>query len=260
MLKYDGVDPQAGAQYSRYDRVRVESVFKEALKKEKDLRESHPRSTTFQMNLINGNMKGELLKLKHSHNPNMIITEKVQKRSPLERNTENPHKTAADLFGDTIIRHVEKAPWQKVDLPQSRAQEIGWLIAASITTEQINAQRSHSMRANPVGHARVEAYRNSQSLSDLSGGKVGAETAEQALKSRSAASLPCLIPHLPNGGRPGNMEGMRPEARSLNQNKRRSKNTCPETVYADKYYAVMRHSPFNQKAARDGQPPEKDSR
>jgi len=240
-------DPAGGVQYSRYERTRVEGVFKEAMRKEKDLRDSHPRSTTFQMNLVNGNKKGELVRLKHSHDPNMIVTEKVQKRSPLERNTSPRSRTAADEFGNTIIRHVEKPPWQKCDLPQSQAQEIGWLVAASMQSQTIAAQRNHSTSSNPVGHARKEAYRTA-SLADLSGGKVGDKTSYDPLRSRS---LPRLIPHLAD-------EGMRPEARALNRGKRHPKEGCPETLYADKYYAIMRHSPFNQNAARAGQHTSKD--
>jgi hypothetical protein len=254
MLLYDGVDPAGGVQYSRYDRVRVESVFKDTVNKEKRIRDKFPTSKTFQMNLVNGNMKGSLLKLKHSHNPNMIITEKVEKRSPLERNTTPPGpRTGAEEYGNTMIRHTEKPPWQKVDLPQSRAQEIGWLVAASMQSQQLNAQRSHSMRTNPVGNARVEAYR-SASLSDMSRGKAGADatlspsgkdaSGKNVSKSRSQPQLPRLIPHIPN-------EGIRAEAAMLNNRRyHHPKNTCALTEYADAYYAVMRCSPFNQGAAR----------
>jgi hypothetical protein len=247
MLKYDGVDHQGGLQYSRYDRNRVEGVYKEAMKKEKDLRDSHPRSTTFQMNMVNGNKRGDLVNLKHSHDPNMIIAEKVEKRSPLERNTTPPHRTAGDEYGNQIIRHVEKAPWQKVDLPQSRAQEIGWLVAASMTSDRLNAQRSHSTGSNVVGHARKEAIRTA-SLADLSSGKLGVDpNSNTAFRSMSQTQLPRLIPHLKHE--------VRPEVRVLNKHKPHPKNTCSETVYADKYYAVMRHSPFNQAASRGGKPP-----
>lgn len=252
MLVYDGIDHGGGVQYSRYDRNRVEAVYKEALRKEKDLRDKYPTSTTFQMNMVNGNMKGDLASLKHSHNPNMIIAEKPHKRTPQERNNPPKHRDPGAAFGDNIITHMEKAPWQKVDLPQSRAQEIGWLVAASIQSQTLNAQRNHSTRANPVGHARVEAYRSS-SLADLSRGQLdesGEHCRDKTLhKSRSEAELPRLVPHLPD-------EGMRPDAKKLNNTRfRRPKNTCDLTLYADKYYAVMRHSPFNQAAARGGKPP-----
>lgn len=249
MLIYDGVDPAGGLQYSRYDRTRVESVFKEALRKETGLRESHPRSMTFQMNLVNGNKKGDLLSLKHSHDPNMVLTEKVQARTPLERNTEPPGKRSeADEYGNRLIRHTEKAPWQKVDLPQSRAQEIGWLIASSMQYKQLMAQRANTTRASQVGNAKLEAYRSS-SLADLSGGKLnedGSSPPKGTTSITKSKSSPSFIPHLPN-------EGMRPEAHMLNNWRfRRPKRTCALTDYADKYYAVMRHSPYNQSAARGG--------
>lgn len=218
--------------------------------------DSHPKSTSFQMNLVNGNMKGSLLTLKHSHNPNMQIAEKVQARTPLERNTTPPGKrSAGDEYGNRMIRHSEKPPWQKVDLPQSAAQEIGWLIASSMQHKQIMAQRAQSTAANAVGQARKEAYRSS-SLTDLSGGQLnldGTHTGKPAMmKQRSDPALPCLIPHLPSEGLPRG-QGMRADAKMLNNTRfRRPKGTCDLTAYADKYYAVMRHSPFNQAAARGG--------
>merc|ERR1712150_195812 len=183
-----------------------------------------------------------------SHNPNMIIAEKVQARTPLERNSTPPGKrSAADLYGNTMIRHTEKPNWQKQDLPQSASQEIGWLIAASAQYKQLMEQRAQSTSANAVGQARKEAYR-SASLTDLSGGQLnldGSHTGNPAMmKNRSSPDLPCLIPHLPSEGLPRGA-GMRQEAKMLNSTRfRRPKNTCALTNYADKYYAVMRHSPF----------------
>jgi hypothetical protein len=251
MLVYDGVDPQGGLQYSRYDRTRVESVFKEAMRKEKDIRSQHSKVTSFQMNLANSNTKGSLQTLKHSHNPNMIISEKVHKRTPLERNT-TPPKRPGDDYGNSLIRHSEKYPWQKIDLPQSRSQEVGWLIAASMRSETLNAQRSHSRTTGAVGKARKQAY-STATLFDLSGGKVGGDTSQAEASgtmsmSRSAPQLPRLIPHLPD-------EGMRPEAQMLNNPRwRHPQKRCAITDYADKYFAVMRHGPFNQAAARAGAP------
>jgi hypothetical protein len=248
MLIYEGVDPAGGTQYSRYDRNRVESVFKQAMAKEEGIRAKHPKVTTFQMNLANCNTTGETLALKHSHNPNMIIAEKVQKRTPQERNTEPEIQTAADKYGKTMIRHLEKYPWQKMDLPQTRAQEIGWLVASSMQSQQFNKQRSHSTGAGLGGQAKKEAYRTS-SLAQLSGGNLGVApspaqtstnnaTNKMVSKSSSEPQLPRMIPHLPD-------EGARPECATLNNPRwRKPKNGCAITDYADKYYAVMRLSPF----------------
>lgn len=240
MLIYEGVDPAGGTQYSRYDRNRVESVFKQAMAKEKGIRDKHPKVTTFQMNLASCNTTGETVALKHSHNPNMIIAEKVQKRTPHERNTEPEIQTEADKYGKTMIRHMEKYPWQKLDIPQTRAQEIGWLVAASMQTKHFNKLKSHSTRSGPGGHAKVEAFRTA-SLAQLSGGNLGVEpnaTNKMVSKSSSEPQLPRMIPHLPD-------EGARPECATLNNPRwRKPKNGCAITDYADKYYAVMRLSPF----------------
>jgi len=263
MLIYDGVDTRGGLMYSRYDRNRVESVFKQAVGKEKEARDKHPPSRTFQMNLANGNMKGSLQMLKHSHNPNMIIAEKVQARTPLDRNTEPPVQSEADKYGISMIRHQEKPTWQKIDLPQSAGQEIGWLIAASATHAQMMAQKAQSQKSNPVGQARLEAYRT-QSYSDLSAGELnldGTQTKKGELSKvitqcRSVPQLPSYVPHLEsskNKNLPGETKGMRADAAMLNNPRfRKPKVTCALTDYADKYYAVMRHSPYNQAAARGG--------
>lgn len=238
-LKDDGVDPQGGILYSRYDRTRVESVFKDTIKKERELQEKAPRSGAFQMNLVNKNMSGDLLMLKHSHNPNQIIAEKVEKRSPLERNTAPPNDK--EDFGNKMIRHAEKYPWQKIDLPQSCSQEIGWIISRSMQASTLRAQQAQSTRANSIGAAKVEAYRTA-SLADLSGGKAGGDTLG---KSRSAPQLPKVIPHRPEN------EPHRPELALLN-NRRKfyyPKNFCPITKYADAYVSTMHHNPFDQRAA-----------
>lgn len=247
MLIYEGVDPHAGAQYSRYDRNRVESVFKQAMAKEEGIRAKHPKVTTFQMNLANLNTSGETIAMKHSHNPNMIIAEKIQKRTPQERNTEPEIQTAADKYGKTMIRHLEKYPWQKMDLPQTRNQEIGWLIANSMQSQQFKKQRDHSLGTGPGGQAKKEAYRSS-SLAQLSGGNLGVDPAQTSpnnatnkmvSKSSSEPQLPRVIPHLPD-------EGARLECRTLNNPRwRKPKSGCPITDYADAYYACMRHSPFS---------------
>merc|ERR1712232_29127 len=123
---------------------------------------------------------------------------------------------------------------KKIDLPQSRAQEIGWLAAASMRLDTLKGQRSQSTRTKPVGNAKVEAY-HSASLSDLSGGKVGSTTSPLANLGKSRSSSMPNFHHLTN-------EPIRPEALQLNSRRfYHPKNHCPITQYADHYLSLMRH-------------------
>mmetsp|Transcript_109330 Transcript_109330/g.172292 ORF Transcript_109330/g.172292 Transcript_109330/m.172292 type:complete len:246 (-) Transcript_109330:8-745(-) len=242
MLKDDGVDPQGGALYSRYERTRVENNYRELLKKERELQEKAPRFTGFQMNLVNANTKGDILALKYSHNPNMIITEKVEKRTPAERNAAAP--IDKNDFGNRMIRHTEQPPWKKIDLPQSRSQEIGWLVARSMSYDTLQAHRAQSTRAHPVGNARLEAHRSAsyahlKSTQALEGSTLERTASPNLGKSRS---MPRIIPHLPADN------PQRPEVAKLNNRSLppwwKPKNMCEITRYADIYVKQMAKNPF----------------
>merc|ERR1712187_929100 len=135
-------------------------------------------------------------------------------------------------FEINMVRHLEKMPTQKYDIPMTRAQEIGWLISNPVrarTIRDIGMTRDYSKSAElqSTDAAEGEGLRKSKSLS--------------ALK-----SLPKSWPHIPAGP---------PHTQCALMNKRPSKwphpkNFCPITRYADAYTATMHHNPFNQAAAR----------
>mmetsp|Transcript_106531 Transcript_106531/g.339279 ORF Transcript_106531/g.339279 Transcript_106531/m.339279 type:complete len:220 (-) Transcript_106531:63-722(-) len=216
MLRDDGVDPHGGVQYSRYDRTRVERVWKEALGKERELRREAQRQSgpsSYVMNLANLGASGGLLRLRHSHSRLEVITEKVEKNSPQARGSLEGFDPSG--FECNAMKHSQKAPTKKWDLPCTRAQEIGWLVDG------------------PITHLALRGRQRS----GLHGG--GAAAPE---RSRSA---PGLSAHLPPA------EPL-PELRRLNArgNPRAfcPRSFCPITKYADTYVATMHHDPFNRAA------------
>lgn len=221
MLKDDGVDPHGGRFYSRYERVRVERVWKEALNKEREIRREGQKQNgapSYVMNLANTNAKGNLLNLKHSHCRLEIIADKVEKQAPKDRMSLEGFDP--NSFEVVAMKHVEKTPTQKWDLPCSTSQEIGWLMSHPSRAKAIR-ERQQS-KAYPVETTTVPGE-------------------SSALHSRSA---PQLSPHIPRG------EPIR-ELRLLNNKKLYKPRTfCPITRYADTYVSLMHQDPFSQSANR----------
>lgn len=231
MLKDHGVDPQGGLAYSRYERVRVERVLTEAISKEDTMRETSRLQTgppRFTMNCSNAQQLGSLQALKHSHSRLQVIADKVDKASPEERSS----LTAFDpnTYEVKQMKHAEKIPAQKVDLPCTRAQEIGWLLSAPASHSYIQ----HRRRKNGLGGSDHVAERG------------GAQVSPPSARMQHSSSAPSLSPepYLPLGL----------PLRDLNTlNNRRfykPKTFCPITKYADTYVSLMHHDPFHQSATR----------
>mmetsp|Transcript_60033 Transcript_60033/g.166174 ORF Transcript_60033/g.166174 Transcript_60033/m.166174 type:complete len:223 (-) Transcript_60033:118-786(-) len=220
MLKDDGVDPHGGLQYSRYDRTRVERVWKETLTKERDLRQDAQKQNgpaNYVMNLANLNAAGGLLRLNHSHSRLEIITEKVEKHSPRTRGSLEGFDPSGFEFN--VMKHSQKTPTKKWDLPCTSAQEVGWLIA-NHATHQALRQRQKAKGYSPSG-ASLEGLRSSK-------------------------SAPSVSAHLPSAPPLPELQCVNTRC---NPRSYRPKNFCPITRYADTYVALMHHDPFNQAAA-----------
>jgi len=224
------VDPQGGTQYSRYERVRVERVFTNAIQKEDGLREASRLATgppRFTMNCLNAQALGSLLDVKNSHSRLEVISEKVSKVSPQE-------SASLDGFDESSMevkaqRHAEKIPSRRTDLPTTRAQEIGWLLSG------------------PASHGYIQHRRRKKGL--LADGEAASSSSPASPSgflqhSSSAPSLSAPEPHVPLGK---NLKAVH----DLN-NRRfyRPKTFCPITKYADTYMSLMHHDPFHQSATR----------
>merc|ERR1711879_33889 len=168
-------------------------------------------------------------KLRHSHNRLELIADKVEKQSPRARaSTKGMDPKSFEL---NMVRHTELMPTQKFDIPMTRAQEVGWLIS--------NPVRARTIR--DLGMTRD--YSNSAETQAAEASTVGGHSTR---KSKSTSSLPKPWPHIPAGP-------AHPQCALMNQRPSKwhhPKSFCPITKYADCYHATMRHSPFNQKAAR----------
>lgn len=200
----DGVDPQGGIQYSRYERVRVERVWKEFLTKESETRP--PASLA-------------------------------------------KARTSAEGFDpkgfEDAIRHKEKQPSKKFDLPLTRSHEIGWLIANPASAELIRARQRSKWQGAPPGKSMDKAastspaFHAASSSSTAQGNRDLASTGTRAARS---ASMP-VITHLPAGP-------PHSELQQLNAPRwRRPRVACPITQYADTYVGLMRCNPFDQVSA-----------
>lgn len=223
MLKDDGVDPQGGVQYSRYERTRVERVWKETLNKERDLRDANKQDRTFQFNLCNKNGSGGYVHLKHSHSRMELIADKVEAASPRER--ARPAGFDPNSFECIAMKHMEKGPAQRCDLPVTRAQEIGWLISNPARSSTLKARRRFP-RSDSVGGAPLPTA-----------GK---------LLGHSESTPEFVMPHNPCGERHEAIGYLNGRSRHMY----RPKVFCPITKYADTYVSLMHHDPFHQSATR----------
>jgi len=243
MLKDNGVDPMGGIAYSRYERTRVERVYKQAIDKEDMLRQSSrllggpPR---FTMNCLNAQTLGSMLDVKHRHSRLEVISDKVEKASPQKRaSAEGFDKNSMEVRAQ---RQAEKIPAQKTDLPVTRAQEVGWLLSHPASHGYIQHRRRQ--KDSTLGSSlAAEGGDCTQAASPSSGLGLRGSSSAPALQA-SASSSAAEEPFVPLGQAP----------QGVNQlNSRRfykPKSFCPITKYADTYMSLMHHDPFKQSQTR----------
>mmetsp|Transcript_34499 Transcript_34499/g.109223 ORF Transcript_34499/g.109223 Transcript_34499/m.109223 type:complete len:254 (-) Transcript_34499:281-1042(-) len=246
MLKDFGEDPAGGKLYSRYERTRVERLYTQSIDKEVKLREeareaSGGKAQQYTMNLANAQQYGSLLKLKHSHARLEIITDKVAKQTPAQRMSMDGFDP--ESFEVIALKHTEKIPPHKWDLPCTRAQEIGWLISSPATFGSVQ-QRN---RRKQYDASTDEALAFSSKLAAASGASSSSPVVNAA-KLQASASAPSLSTI---GYREGLPHGDLKAVKDLN-NRRfyKPKTFCPITKYADTYMSLMHHDPFSQSASR----------
>mmetsp|Transcript_48077 Transcript_48077/g.127292 ORF Transcript_48077/g.127292 Transcript_48077/m.127292 type:complete len:215 (-) Transcript_48077:168-812(-) len=212
-MSKDGVDAHGGPCYSKYERVRVESTWRERLQKESNRRalsESCGSRPTFQMNLANQCGSGGLLALKHSHNRIELITEKEIKTTPAER--ESAGGMDPNSLEATAIRRFGKKPTEKFDMPMVSAHDIGWLLAKPM--------RPRSSSCHP-------------SLSQDKDRQIGEHAGTSVvLPPISREEMPLAAVRKLNG-----------------TTWRRPKGLCDVTQYSETYMSLLHHNPFNQAAA-----------
>ncbi|CAK0883572.1 unnamed protein product [Prorocentrum cordatum] len=134
--------------------------------------------------------------------------------------------------GGEARRHAQKVPAKKWDLPQTRAQELGWFISQPVRADALRARRL-AKRYDPMLTASAGP----------SGGLVLTASSSAPCLSASQPGGPRLSPLMPDCG-------PAPEMSVLNTPQwRKPRGQCAITKYADIYVKQMRCSPFNQSLA-----------
>lgn len=216
--------------YSKYERVRVETLWRQRLGKEGDVRSaaqaSRPKGVSqFQMNLMNSTGSGGLLSLKHSHNRIEIVTEKEIKQSPEAR--KSIKGMDPNSFEVCAIKHLDKKPADKFDMPMSSSHDVGWLLA--------NPVRADTLR--PKGKRNCFLSASSMSSTAPAVPRTSSMPTNEFVLSRSRSS-----PHLPVGP---SMPGL---SQLNNRCWHRPKSQCDVTGYAESYVGLLHHNPFNKTA------------
>jgi len=253
-----GVDLNGGPFYSKYDRVRVESVWRQTLGKETDLRTTFRDvngNNGFQMNLANRAGSSGLLTIQHSHNRIEIVTEKEHKQTPVAR--ASIKGMDPNSFEVQAIRHTEKRPADKWDLATTMSQDVGWLLAKPCRADTLSKGRKNWGTRSSAG--LINGARSTSDLAALGSSTIGSPaggsasrmsatdgffnksmpmpTSEKALaRVRSAPEIPCGVPA---------------KELSMINNRRwyRPRGKCDVTTYAESYVKLLHHDPFNQAAA-----------
>lgn len=226
-------DPQGGRLYNRYERMRIEKVWRDTLNKEKELQQANPPPKTFQMNLANKCASGSLLMLEHSHNRLELVTDKVEHSTPQIRGSRKG--IDKNSYEVNMMRHMDKMPYQKWDLPCTQAQEVGWLISAPVRARTIRDMGRY--REYPSLEKTYEMERSKQAAAAAQ----DSPNFRRGRQTKSTSALPPW-PHIPTGPPHEQVELM---------NKRptkwyKPKNFCEITKYADTYVSTMGVNPFWQ--------------
>lgn len=136
------VDRTGGPCYNKYDRVRSEAQWRGRVKEEV---KHYSQNPNFQLNLIRP--LPPVARIKHSHNRIELVTDKEHRESPATRACIGDFDE--NSFELRTIKHLEKKPAEKWDLPNTSSHDVGWLMARPIRadhlTENFNSARSQTI-------------------------------------------------------------------------------------------------------------------
>mmetsp|Transcript_5252 Transcript_5252/g.16910 ORF Transcript_5252/g.16910 Transcript_5252/m.16910 type:complete len:244 (+) Transcript_5252:89-820(+) len=234
-------DAKGGPSYNQFDQVRLETSWRNRLRKETECRRA-VSPPGFQLNLANCNASGGFLRLKHSHNRMETVTEKEHKQSPKSRMS--MQEMAPDSLPVMAIKHMGRGPTQKWDIPLTTSQESGWLLANPVRAKTLTQELAGQSRRSgapplPGTMAVVDGF-----------GSRGSSMATpcQPLSLTTPANHRVLdriksAPALPQGP-------SLDQLKLINNRKwHRPKNSCDVSQYAEAYQVLMHHSPFSQAAS-----------
>mmetsp|Transcript_9371 Transcript_9371/g.21312 ORF Transcript_9371/g.21312 Transcript_9371/m.21312 type:complete len:240 (-) Transcript_9371:135-854(-) len=233
-------DKKGGPSYNQFDRVRVETMWKDRLRKETDVRRAVSPSG-FQLNLANSCTNGGLLRLKHSHNRLEIVTEKDLKQSPQARTSLKGLEPGS--LPVMAIKHVGRGPQQKWDMPLTSSQDSGWLLANPMTSQALLSE------AVPMTRSTSGPLPGTMAVTGFGGRSSFGQVVSKPLSLTTPANDHVLgriksSPAISSGD-------SHPSLKRLNNRRwHRPKNTCDVSQYAEAYQVLMHCSPFNQSATR----------
>merc|ERR1712217_833772 len=164
-----------------------------------------------------------------------IIAEKPEKQSPAARMSLEGFDPKG--FEVTAMKHKEKTPTKKWDLPCTATQEIGWLISNPVSSEMLRNRQRAKWNGTSLRRSGDTAAFSATAPSFSSTAQGSGMPRSASLPSvRMDADLPVGAPH----------RGLQ----QLNSTRwKKPRNTCPETQYANTYVGLMRCNPFDQGAA-----------
>lgn len=265
MLKDDGVDPSGGILYSRYERARVERNWRITIAKEQELARAKAYGRPeFQMNMANMCKSGGILNVKYDHNRMEMVTEKDLKQSPQARMSlkgMDPSSLAVN-----VIKHTEKKPTEKWDMPMSTSHDIGWFAQGGMRSAELmkhhkapmnplkKSKRLPKLHGDPGEHAHRDLYRGAPDPLDVAAITVAAQGA--APKKYGPPTSVCTPANTHVLGRTQSAPELRPQSplpqtRHLNNGRwYRPLRSQDVTIYAETYQGLLHHSPFAQAAAR----------
>lgn len=138
----DEVDRAGGPCYNKNDRVRQEAQWRGRVQEEV---RHYNRNPNFQLNLIRP--LPPVARIKHSHNRIELVTDKEHRESPATRACIGDFDP--NSFELKTIKHLNKKPAEKWDLPSTSSHEVGWLMAkpskADYLTENLDSARSQTI-------------------------------------------------------------------------------------------------------------------
>lgn len=236
-------DRNGGIYYNQYDPLRLQKNWREIVMTEAKARaENGPPN--FQMNLVNQNGSGGLLKLTHSHNRLEIVTEKEHKQSPAARRSIKG--MCPNSFEVLAIKHLEKKPSHKWDLPEVSSHDIGWTSGDFVRAATMCPAKS------TTGSLVSATGKNPSSTSGSVAGSLAGASSSSSVPSKQSITVVAndhilrrvqSAPHLPTGPRPK-------ELSTLNGVKwRRPMRQSDVTTFAEHYQSLLHHNPFNLAAA-----------
>lgn len=229
MLNTRVTDPKGGINYNQFDRVRVETIWKQSTHKtSKRAQDAQALFGTpcFQMNMANRCNAGGVLRQKFGHNRIDTVTEKCQTQSPAARSSAVGMDPKS--FEVAVVRHADLGPTEKWDMPATTSHEYGWLVN--------NPARARSLR-------KLNKTISTDNFPGLLAARAVTPCNNSVLERNKST------PTLERGPEKAELKQIN------NRQWRRPNRTCAECQYGDAYAMMMHHNPFSKTARTRGADP-----